>query len=604
MAETGLPIRRWRIANFKSIEAADLELAGLTVIVGANSSGKSSILQSILLAAQAAQSKALGPNYPLNGDLVQLGEFADVKSAFAQKADPVRIGGVFDITSSERRAADIRRRRVQARPEAGDGYPTLVDWTLALHGQGQPGWAAMQSSSVSLTQEIDGERRPLFQLESKKRRSRADSSLYDPGRIVTSSFLPRYPGGSDAPAFWQGKVKTGSSRSRQISGVNLTAGFPRSYLTVSQEHRELARQWVERALMHQAPRERTQTISIDELETARSRMLDLAVADLRSWKKRPESADVRFFGYFLRERVVATGDLPAFALRHFLSEIDIEDEIAERLGGPGRDVLVSTPVQPDAWEDPLALLGERVAYLGPLRQGPEVVYRRTAPARPRFLGTRGEFTAPALHLLRNERVIVPMPGAEGVKGPFPTLAEAMNAWMSFLEAAATIETRDKGRLGIELIVTQPHLSRQVDLTSVGVGVSQVVPVVLLCLLSQPGSVLLLEQPELHLHPAMQQRLADFFVSMARSGRQLLVETHSEYLVNRLRLRVAQDGSDATSRLISLINISRDEGRTHCEHVQVNRYGSIVEWPTGFFDQGATEAEDLLTAGLEKRSRAT
>jgi predicted ATPase len=179
----------------------------------------------------------------------------------------------------------------------------------------------------------------------------------------------------------------------------------------------------------------------------------------------------------------------------------------------------------------------------------------------------------------------------------------MNEWLEFLEAATTIETRDKGRLGFELVVTQPGLSHGVDLTYVGVGVSQVVPVILTCLLSRPGSVVLLEQPELHLHPAMQQRLGDFLLALARTGRQLVVETHSEYLVTRLRRRIAEDPGDDTARMISIFNVSKDtNGRTHCSNIGVDRSGSFERWPEGFFDQASGDAERLLAAGLEKSSK--
>ena len=88
-----------------------------------------------------------------------------------------------------------------------------------------------------------------------------------------------------------------------------------------------------------------------------------------------------------------------------------------------------------------------------------------------------------------------------------------------------------------------RLERKVTLDAVGVGVSQLLPVLVLCLLSEPGGVILLEQPELHLHPALQQRLADFLIAVARSGRQLIVETHSEYIVSRLRRRIAEDTTE-------------------------------------------------------------
>ena len=74
----------------------------------------------------------------------------------------------------------------------------------------------------------------------------------------------------------------------------------------------------------------------------------------------------------------------------------------------------------------------------------------------------------------------------------------------------------RARQLVQLLPRQLELV--LDLTSVGVGISQVVPVIVMCLLAPPGSLVLLEQPELHLHPALQQRLGDFLLACARAGR--------------------------------------------------------------------------------------
>ena len=150
-------------------------------------------------------------------------------------------------------------------------------------------------------------------------------------------------------------------------------------------------------------------------------------------------------------------------------------------------------------------------------------------------------------------------------------------------------------------VTHREINKKVDLTNVGVGVSQLVPVVVR-LLSEPGAVVLLEQPELHLHPAVQQRLADFLLACAKSGRQLIVETHSEYLVSRLRLRIAQDMEDRLLSMVSFIFVERDkQGQTHYNVVSPNRFGGLdPEAPKGFFDQTPQESQDILRAAIKKK----
>jgi len=158
-------------------------------------------------------------------------------------------------------------------------------------------------------------------------------------------------------------------------------------------------------------------------------------------------------------------------------------------------------------------------------------------------------------------------------------------------------------MGIGLRVTPQGLDRDVDLTAVGVGVSQVLPVILLCLLAAPGTVVILEQPELHLHPRLEQKLADFLLACVRSGRQLVVETHSEHLVNRLRYRVASDPTDETHELIRLVFAESEQGMTTYREPEITTYGGLGEdWPEGFLDLGAREAQDLVRESLAKRRR--
>jgi predicted ATPase len=183
------------------------------------------------------------------------------------------------------------------------------------------------------------------------------------------------------------------------------------------------------------------------------------------------------------------------------------------------------------------------------------------------------------------------------------LGDALDLWLREFGLAANARSEDRGRVGIGLSVTPPNLEREVDLTSVGVGVSQILPVILLCLLAEPGSLLILEQPELHLHPKLQQDLADFLLSCARSGRQLVIETHSEHLVNRLRYRIARDESDATHELIGLVFAENDDGITSYREPEINAYGGLGDdWPAGFLDLTAREAQDLVRASLAKRKR--
>jgi predicted ATPase len=87
--------------------------------------------------------------------------------------------------------------------------------------------------------------------------------------------------------------------------------------------------------------------------------------------------------------------------------------------------------------------------------------------------------------------------------------------------------------------------------------------------------------------------------LALTGRQVLVETHSEYIINRLRYRMVAGGGDTIRDHVGILFASTQDGSTKFEEVTVSPYGAIERWPEGFFDEGQREAEKILRAALER-----
>ncbi len=157
-----------------------------------------------------------------------------------------------------------------------------------------------------------------------------------------------------------------------------------------------------------------------------------------------------------------------------------------------------------------------------------------------------------------------------------------------------------GKLGHELKVALANSEAKHDLTHVGVGVSQVIPILVICLLAEADSTLVFEQPELHLHPKVQTLLGDFFLSMALCNKQCIVETHSEYLIDRLRFRIAAaKGHDLTDQA-KIYFVEKPGAASTFRQVEINEYGAITDWPEGFFDQSQQQAEEILKAAAMKR----
>ena len=220
--------------------------------------------------------------------------------------------------------------------------------------------------------------------------------------------------------------------------------------------------------------------------------------------------------------------------------------------------------------------------------------RRTAfrfQARPRDknktpVGVSGEFIAD--FLARNRNVLTSFVTSTGERTR-ASLEDAVTHWVDYLGVGSRVVVEDQGKLGRSLLLEVDGKER--DLTAVGVGASQLLPVVAIVLRGAPRrSVVLLEQPELHLHPAVQSQLADFLMG-ARPDLRVVVETHSEYLVSRVRTRVAQ--RRISQRRICLLFSHRADGTTKIRNLELGPLGDLDSWPKGFFDTSEREAGDLV-----------
>jgi predicted ATPase len=132
-------------------------------------------------------------------------------------------------------------------------------------------------------------------------------------------------------------------------------------------------------------------------------------------------------------------------------------------------------------------------------------------------------------------------------------------------------------------------------THVGFGVSYTLPVVLAILAAKPGDLLLIESPEAHLHPRGQAKLGELMSLAAQAGVQLLVETHSDHVLNGVRVAVHQRQIEASkvAFLYFQWDPKRSEGATTVQRLTVDSKGRIENWPLGFFDEMDRSLEILL-----------
>lgn len=143
-------------------------------------------------------------------------------------------------------------------------------------------------------------------------------------------------------------------------------------------------------------------------------------------------------------------------------------------------------------------------------------------------------------------------------------------------------------------LTQIMIGEQ-NIVDVGFGVSQVLPILVEGLTLAKGNMLILEQPEIHLHPKMQMEIADFLISLVQQGKNLIVETHSDHIVNRMIRRALENPT--IKEMLGIYFVEKDsDGNSKLTEVKIHESLGIDEAPQGFFDQYASETEHILQAG--------
>ncbi|GAA1900392.1 DUF3696 domain-containing protein [Streptomyces sodiiphilus] len=210
-----------------------------------------------------------------------------------------------------------------------------------------------------------------------------------------------------------------------------------------------------------------------------------------------------------------------------------------------------------------------------------------------FLGVRGEHT---VNFLRHHaRTGIPAGPLHHPNADSDLLLDQAAAWMGDLcpgvdIQADAIEGADAVRLsyGFQGMLGPTRRRRP---SNVGFGLTYVLPVVVACLTAGPGSLVLLENPEAHLHPQGQTRMAALAAAAAAQGAQVIMETHSDHVINGARLAV-KEGRMAPRDVV--FHYFRGDG-TGAEVVspRVDADGMLDQWPTGFFDELENTLDKLI-----------
>lgn len=246
----------------------------------------------------------------------------------------------------------------------------------------------------------------------------------------------------------------------------------------------------------------------------------------------------------------------------------------------------------------IGAFGSAVRYVGPLRAAPDAIQDFSPSGQLDDVGPRGQYAAAVYAANRNQTIEYPHPDTANIERG--TLEEAMGIWLRHLGIAASVNTREAAAPGVTWLIRPTPDTKDRPLHAVGVGVSQVLPILVAGLLSAPGTILIIEQPELHLHERPQGRLSDFFLGLTRIGKQVLVETHSAVFINQLRYRMVKEGQPVRDA-IAIYFVEQDErGDTHAHPIEISPRGAIQNWPDGFFDESFRQEDRITQSGIAAR----
>ena len=236
-------------------------------------------------------------------------------------------------------------------------------------------------------------------------------------------------------------------------------------------------------------------------------------------------------------------------------------------------------------------------YLGPTRVTPQRSYHWEGE-QPKAIGQSGDETIDALLSARVDRLTTP-----SQNGDVP-IEERISEWlreMALAHAFSLKRTGPRHGKNYELRIQQSPASPAVTLVDMGYGLSQFLPVLVFCYYAPEGSTLILEQPGMHLHPKVQSQLADLLIEVVTERNlQVLVESHSEHLLNRLQRRIAEEKISVDKTALYFCRNNR--GVSACERLEMDEFGNIANWPENFFGDEMGDLLAMAQAQMERQKR--
>ncbi len=308
----------------------------------------------------------------------------------------------------------------------------------------------------------------------------------------------------------------------------------------------------------------------------------------------------------LSEKVQLRGSLvnlrSADAIRYFGSEdtevtISLEDGTIE----DSLDVIIVNAVKDEdtcntlvsenlsEYESKCALFSKDLVYLAPdrVRPGEVHVSNLSSDAADGRIGDKlGLMAASYLYraLSQDEKLQIP----EFDKSGDMRVYTNVSAWMSYImdfNQTINVTEQDKEHVKMTYSVNVNGINTEVSPFNMPFGNSSVFPIVVALMTAPKNSLVVIENPEAHIHPKAQTRMGELLSIAAENGVQIIIETHSDHLLNGVRIAVKKQTIDENNVEIHFVYADQENPLLHrAEHIQIHDDGSMEDWPKGFFDE--------------------
>jgi predicted ATPase len=157
----------------------------------------------------------------------------------------------------------------------------------------------------------------------------------------------------------------------------------------------------------------------------------------------------------------------------------------------------------------------------------------------------------------------------------------------------TVESNRKTLTAQVLIENEYTVSEPTLATNLGFGISYVLPIIATGLIAKKGTYLIVENPEAHLHPSAQSKMGRFLAMVADAGVNVIVETHSDHIVNGIQIAVAEKEIENTSVTINFYSSKNGNTQPDITPINISEKGELSDWPKGFFDQTQIDYSHLF-----------